>query len=282
MQSLARCASTLTLLLSLLFLLVLSACPGGDAPFTRPVDGGHEGTEGSADARSAPLDAATDNAVSPADAAFDGTRPSASSGARCGVSGRNDCGPFGLCDPVRGCVECEVDDDCPLAARHCVAGACGECVAGAGAGAVGCSAGAPSCWPLDRTCHAACTSPSSCPTAAHLCDAMTGECRGCTTTADCTNGVCDPVSRQCVECSTDLDCAADRPRCDVARAVCEACSSNDDCGLAEPICDPASRRCRVGCTSDAQCPGQSCDPRTARCVNAAVDAGPDVADAGGG
>ena len=80
--------------------------------------------------------------------------------------------------------------------------------------------------------------------------------------------------------ASDRACPAQRPRCRIATGACVACTSNDDCGLAAPICDPTTLTCRVGCSSDAQCPGARCDLDTARCT-VATDAGPDAsADAG--
>lgn len=112
---------------------------------------------------------------------------------------------------------------------------------------------------------------------------------GCTTDAQCTGGagggggaggVCSRVLRRCVECASDGACPAQRPRCRIATGACVACTSNDDCGLAAPICDPTTLTCRVGCSSDAQCPGSRCDLDTAKCV-VVTDAGADGAtDAG--
>jgi hypothetical protein len=265
-----------------LFFSSLTACPGGDAPYTHHLDGGDGGGDGDVHDGGDPSDAthAGDDGTkdAPADTQPDGQTASGT-GARCGVNGRNDCGPFMACDAVLGCVECASDDECPLAAKHCVAGACGECATGADAAAIGCPAGAPSCWPADHVCHPKCAGPASCPATAPMCDPASGECRGCDLDADCAPRVCSPITRQCVQCVRDADCGGGEPRCDVARAVCVACASDDDCGIAEPVCDPARRACRVGCTSDAQCPGERCDPATALCVAAAVDAGSDATDA---
>ena len=262
---------------ALLSVLLLTGCPGGDAPFTHATDAGDGGDGGDARAATEAGDAHED-----ADDAGDtgAIAPPAGSGARCGVNGRNDCGPFEICDPARGCLECAIDKDCPLSSRYCVAGACASCRAAevdAGGLVEGCTASAPVCWPGDHACHAACASAAGCPAAAHVCDVATGECRGCNDASDCTKGVCSPVTHACVECIADADCGGALPRCDLVAKTCTECASNDDCGLKAPICDPRARRCRVGCTSDAQCPGQRCEGAAAVCV-ATVDAG--AADGG--
>jgi hypothetical protein len=197
--------------------------------------------------------------------------PPVGTGALCGVNGRDDCGPFQVCDAILGCVACARDDDCTLASPRCVGGACVEC-----ADAGDCPASAPSCWPKDHACHPTCT--ASCPPDAKLC--VSGACWGCRDDADCPGARCSPTTRQCVSCLDDGDCTTGTPRCDVRTALCVACSSNDDCGRAAPVCDPATRACRVGCTSDAQCPGKRCDPATAECVDEPADSGPAPSDAG--
>jgi hypothetical protein len=205
------------------------------------------------------------------DAAADRSIHDGATGALCGVNGRDDCGPFQLCDAVLGCVECARDDDCPLGARHCVVGACVACEV-----AEDCPASLPSCWPKDHACHAKCA--GTCPPDAKLC--VSGACWGCATDADCPGARCAPSVRQCVTCLDDTDCTSPTPRCDVRVGACVACDSNDDCGRAAPICDPATRACRVGCTGDAQCPGKRCNPAAAECVSAPADAGTDAPEAG--
>jgi hypothetical protein len=271
-----------TLRVALVSALLLTGCPGGDAPFTHHTDAGDAGDAGDGGDGHVDTDPGDAQSDADGDATDTGTPPvDAGSGARCGVNGRNDCGPFQTCDEARGCLECASDRDCPLSARYCVAGACASCRAvesDAGALVEGCGATTPACWPGDHGCHAACTGPGDCPANAHLCDLATGECRGCNGAADCTKGVCSPVTHACVECVRDGDCGGALPRCDLVTNRCTECSSNDDCGLREPICDPATRRCRVGCTGDAQCPGERCDAQTATCVVAVdggADAGPD-------
>jgi Cys-rich repeat protein len=216
------------------------------------------------------------------DAPLDGAPPAQGArgtGAYCGVNGRDDCGPFMACDPAGGCVECVDDAQCPRSAPYCVAGSCVFCREASADGGAPPDAGSdcppetPSCFPLDHECHPQCTGPASCPESAPFCDLASGECWGCRSDGDCASGACDETSRQCVECRVDDDCPAKAPRCRTLHGTCEECASNDDCGLTAPVCDPATFRCRVGCTADAQCPGQRCDPQTALCVPAPHDGG---------
>src|SRR5262249_16203198 len=161
-------------------------------------------------------------------------------------------------------VECETDEDCPLEARHCVHGACAACApasldppADAGAPAGGCTDALPACYPGDQSCHERCGADPACPPSAQHCDVASGACWRCAIDAEWRSGACAPWSHQCVECTADEQCAGRaKQRCDVLHGVCVACSSNDDCGRSAPICDPATRECRVGCSGDAQCPGE--------------------------
>ncbi|WP_146652506.1 hypothetical protein [Labilithrix luteola] len=215
----------------------------------------------------------TDAGADDADAEAGGDAE-ASTGALCGVNGRDDCGPFLVCDHALGCVECARDEDCPVSAGRCLEGRCLGCRPARS----DCTAGA--CWTSDYDCHPACHAPSDCP-AGTTCDEGNGACVGCVATADCTSGVCSPTKKQCVECTTDSDCSQNSPRCHVATGRCVKCRANDDCGRAAPICDPKTFDCRVGCTSNAQCPGRVCDATTATCADAA-DAGSVHAGADGG
>lgn len=209
------------------------------------------------------------------DAANDGAG-SADPGALCGASGRDDCGPYSACDAELGCVECRNDDDCPVAAGHCLLGACVGCRPAM----TDCPSGT-TCWTTDFECHPRCAGLGSCPDGT-ACDESSGACVGCSAEAPCATGVCSPDLRQCVECVSDETCPKARPRCLLARGECAACTSNEDCGVAAPICDPVTFECRTGCTSDAQCPGTTCDVATARCTAAApADAGA-VSDASSG
>ena len=201
------------------------------------------------------------------------------SGARCGVNGQNQCGPFMICDVDEGCVECATDEQCPRSAPICVSGSCVSCRSApsdGGADAPPCPNDSPACWPRDHQCHARCTSAAECPSEAHICDLASGQCWGCRGDADCPSGVCSARTKQCAACRDDHDCPSTLPRCRLLRGTCEQCTSNNDCGLAAPICDPATFRCRVGCVSDAQCPNQRCDIAGAVCVplaSAILDAG---------
>ena len=251
---------------------LLAGCPDGAGVGVRGQDGGADGGDVEAGQESG-VGAETGGAD-----AFDARAEGGSnrgSGALCGANGRNDCGPFLLCDEPLGCVECIHDDDCPVAAAHCLQGTCVGCrpaASAADAGTSDCPAAASTCWSTDDECHAACSDTSPCP-AGSSCDKASGACVGCTSDSDCPSGVCSPARRTCVECVADATCPASKPRCRVLTGKCEACTSSADCGHAEPVCDPTTFTCRVGCSSDAQCPGQQCDEATATCVAVALDAG---------
>ncbi|MBX3185779.1 MAG: hypothetical protein KF819_02140 [Labilithrix sp.] len=179
--------------------------------------------------------------------------------ALCGVNGQNACGPFAVCNPKLGCVECAVDADCPRSAGRCLQGACVAC-----RGNSDCAA--PSaCWSVDDACHPPCGGVA-CP-AGFSCDAASGACVGCVADADCASGVCSKALRRCVECESDGACAAAVPRCHAGQGRCVKCLSNADCGLAAPVCDPTTFTCREGCWSNGQCPGRSCDLALGRCVD---------------
>jgi hypothetical protein len=49
---------------------------------------------------------------------------------------------------------------------------------------------------------------------------------------------------------------------------CVQCLDNIDCGAAQPICDPDGFDCRAGCTSNAQCTGDTpiCNTTASSCV----------------
>ncbi|MDB4936330.1 MAG: putative lipoprotein [Labilithrix sp.] len=254
---------------------LLAGCPDGAGIGVPGQDGGGDALE----------DGATDGSS----AATDGDAPDAppesaapiGSGALCGANGRNDCGPFLLCEESLGCVECRDDVDCPVAAAHCLQGTCVGCRPGtssADGGSPDCPAGARTCWSSDDECHAPCSDTNQCP-AGTACDKASGECVSCNVDADCSSGVCSPAQHRCVECTSDATCPAARPRCRTLTGTCHACTSNADCGHASPICDPLTFTCRVGCSSDTQCPGQQCDAATAKCVASPADAGSSDASA---
>jgi len=260
--------------LSAVIPLLLAGCPQG-AGLGQPGQDG--GGDADADSRDEAPDAGGGDGAAP-----DGDAPTAGSGALCGPNGRDDCGAFLLCDAQRGCVECMQDADCSAAAPHCVAGTCAACRPAAraqDAGMSDCPAAAPACWASDTECHPACGDGVTCPAGAS-CDKASGACVGCRADADCASGVCALDRRRCVTCTSDATCGGARPRCRLLTGTCEACTSNADCGRASPICDPATLTCRVGCSSNAHCPGQRCDTATAKCVALPVNAG--ITDAAGG
>ncbi|HSO31056.1 MAG TPA: hypothetical protein VLT33_01035 [Labilithrix sp.] len=246
---------------------LLVGCPEG-AGFRPP------GQDGGPDAADESTNEASTEEAGAGDAAGEGSA-AAGSGALCGANGRDDCGAFLLCSASLGCVECKRESDCPASAAHCLEGTCVGCrpsVTSNDAGVSDCPSRNEACWASDDECHAACGDANPCP-AGSTCDKASGACVGCRADEDCASGVCSPLRKRCVACVTDATCSGARPRCRVLTGTCEACTSNADCGHALPICDPATFTCRLGCTSDAQCPGQQCDAATAKCVALPVDSG---------
>ncbi len=256
---------------TLLSPLLVLGCPqsGGEEIFVDADAGDADGGDADAGDSEAEHDGSTDP-----DAAA-----SASSGALCGVNGRDRCGVFMTCSVSLGCVECSVNADCPATAPLCLQGRCVGCRPGAphGDGRADCPSG-EACSAADFECHASCAGGDGCSEGTR-CDETNGECVGCRSSADCPSSVCSKATRQCVECESDDACPGPRPRCRLLTGACVACLSNDDCGLAAPICDPITFSCRVGCSSDVHCPGQRCDLDTARCVDVAIEP-PDAGDAG--
>jgi hypothetical protein len=202
----------------LTFSLFLAGCPQGSASDVFRLDGGDGGDD---------LEAGV--------ATIDG---GGGTGALCGIDGKDDCGSLSACDPKLGCVECRDDDDCPIAAAHCLVGAC-----------VGCRPGKTDCqdgWACstaDYECAPRCTGPGTC-AGARVCDESSGECVGCLGAEACAGLVCSPERRECVECTDDTGCPNSKPRCRVATGQCVRCHSNDDCGLSAPTCDPTTFECR--------------------------------------
>lgn len=237
-----------------LVLVLFVGCPR-TAPDPFDKDEGADGGDGGDAGDTAALDAT----------GSDATTESRGTGALCGVNGTDQCGPFMTCDATLGCAECAGNADCPAAARACLQGQCAGCRPGA-EGAADCPEG-QACSSADFECHPSCA-VGGC-TQGMLCEAETGACVGCRGPADCLSGACSNVTRLCVACESDTSCERRTPRCRRLTGTCVACLSNDDCGRTAPICDPATFTCRVGCISDAQCPGQRCDLATARCVNRA-------------
>lgn len=248
---------------------LLAGCPDGAGIGTHGQDGGLDAGDAEA-GRESGVSAEAGDAGASTEAGSSG-----GSGALCGVNGRNDCGPFLLCDDPLGCVECIHDGDCPVAAAHCLQGTCVGCrpgTSGADAGKTDCPATASACWSTDDECHAPCSDAGPCP-AGSVCDKASGACVGCTSDAECPSGVCSAARRTCVDCVADATCPTSRPRCRVLTGTCEACTTSADCGHAAPVCDPTTFTCRIGCSSDAQCPDQRCDEATATCVDLVLDAG---------
>ena len=250
--------------------MVLAGCPEGAGHGEVRQDGG-------ADAKAdATHDGATEDDGGGGDGAVtEGGGGPMGSGALCGPNGRDDCGAFLLCNASLGCVECVQDSDCPAAAGRCLSGTCAGCRPAMS----DCPGAGSACWGTDNECHPACGDGNACP-AGSMCDRTSGACVGCAGHSDCASGGCSPATRKCVECLADSSCSGARPRCRALTGTCEACTSNEDCGHSAPICDPTTFTCRVGCTTDAQCPGQQCHAPTAKCVDLPIDAG--IQDAGSG
>ena len=229
----------------------LAGCPDGEA--------GIHGQDGGADASDADAGqesgADVEAGASEASAAHGASK---GSGALCGVDGRNDCGPFLLCDESLGCVECTHDDDCPVAAAHCLQGTCVGCRPAGGSGTSDCPTAATACWSTDDECHAPCSDASPCPSGS-LCDKASGACAFCTQGSDCASGVCSPTRRTCVDCTSDETCPGSKPRCRVLTGTCEACTSSADCGHAAPVCDPTTFTCRVPVDAGATDAGSAAD-----------------------
>lgn len=71
----------------------------------------------------------------------------------------------------------------------------------------------------------------------------------------------------CAQCGTNADCAGNNggPICVLGR--CEACGVSADCAVGQ-ACYPADHECRVKCTADPNCGGDTpfCDTATGACV----------------
>nr|QAT78136.1 TraA [Aetherobacter sp.] len=146
------------------------------------------------------------------------------------------CRPLGATDGAPVCVECVTTADCASGVCDQLSGLCVDALAQnerpdcCGENCVACPTDAPFCLPT------------------HL-----GEvCAVCRNDLDCKSGdYC--LSGQCRACIEDRRCG---PRC-------ETCNGDTPFCLGSQISDTAV--C-VRCTSDAQCPGSSCDPTTHACV----------------
>jgi hypothetical protein len=187
----------------------------------------------------------------------------------CGINGSNQCRAGQQCDPALGCVECVTSASCAPPTPICILGLgqCGACVHN-----TDCTAAAPSCWPGDHACHAACMANADCPGGAQICDTSSGVgvCVGCRSSADCVDGnpLCDLVSQRCVECLSNADCGIAQPICEPRNFTCRAgCTSNAQCSGSRPVCNPVGTHC-VQCLSNADCaalPGKFCG-QDASCV----------------
>jgi hypothetical protein len=216
-------------------------------------DGGGLGVlQGDGGGRSSvPIDAANGGgAASGGDASSDGVSVApADASAQCGL-----CPQGQHCDPTLGCVTCTMDSHCSASARFCVLGSCVQCMTN-----TECGGTTPSCWPGIQVCHAACTSNQQCADEgnARICNASTGACVGCNSSADCptSQAICDATTQQCVQCSGSADCAGtSTPAC--LRNRCVECATNADCWGAMPYCasgGDSPGRC-VECLQSAQCP----------------------------
>jgi len=204
---------------SFAFPLFLAGCPQGAANDVFRLDGGDGGDADDADVAS--------------------SNDALEAGALCGGDGRDACGPLTVCDPNLGCVECRSDDDCPIAAAHCLVGACVGCRPRM----TDCQEG-EACSTADFECHPRCTGPGTCPSGT-ACDDSSGECVGCFGDENCAGMVCSVDKRQCVECASDEACPKAEPRCRILTGECVRCRSNDDCGIAAPFCDPITFECRA-------------------------------------
>ncbi len=120
-----------------------------------------------------------------------------------------------------------------------------------------------------------CASDAECDPINPLCDTGTGQCGGCSSTADCaalgTDVVCDTSTGACVECTASEGCDAE-DQCDLALHECTAgCSVDADCPEDEPICDSARGLC-VECSTDEDCGDERCAATTQTCVECTTDA----------
>lgn len=162
-----------------------------------------------------------------------------------------------ICDPLRGCVECQFNDDCEEGKR--------------------CE---------DRACvpFVACTSDFDCRSSDEpLCDTRRDWCvecvlnSDCGTDAECVKGHCEDA----ISCVNSLDCPDDMV-CDSYRALCVECERSADCGEDEVCVD---RRCEPICASDKECTprGLLCKTGDRYCAQCSSDADcPDVYFCSGG
>lgn len=164
-------------------------------------------------------------------------------------NGPKDCtGVLSHCGPAGTCVECMMNEHCPVTDPVCSENAC-----------VGCA------------------SPGDCNarTGMLACDTASGDCVECTVGNEiaCTSQgkVCSSDGGSCVECNTNTDCPGGMPHCS-EQHVCEPCSENSDCAGWKDgqrvlgLCVAgACEECTV--SNEAPCATASCNPKTLRCTD---------------
>jgi len=145
-----------------------------------------------------------------------------------------------VCDPIKGCVACIYDWDCPAGDR-CDANQCFQ----------------------KQRCSATskCTDP-----ARRVCDPVGNVCVACRADDDCAKGQrCDANRCEAIEkCTNSRDCTGGKV-CNSTAGVCVACVVNGDCGAGNAC---FANRCVPTCSSDKACLGIGllCDKQAARCV----------------
>ena len=119
---------------------------------------------------------------------------------------------------------------------------------------------------------------------------------GGTTNPGCTAGscsgatpICDATSGQCRGCTADTDCSGATPHCatsasDSKHGTCVACTANSQCGKTAPVCEKTDT-CG-GCKTNSDCSafsGTTCDTTSGSCTTSSTggnDAGSGGNDAG--
>ncbi len=144
------------------------------------------------------------------------------------------------CDPLKGCVDCLFDSQCPMGSR-CTTNKC-ETV-------------------LRCTTSKDCTNPAN-----PACDTAAKRCVRCVTNTDCGKNElckenrCEPFT----PCVNSLDCPGDKV-CDRTVGRCVGCVANVDCGERNVCVDST---CVPSCSSDKECSPLSllCDTAHGHCV----------------
>jgi hypothetical protein len=98
-----------------------------------------------------------------------------------------------------------------------------------------------------------CGADMGCSLGASVCDAASGQCRGCASDSECGGGT--PVCRanKCVQCSQDTQCGGATPFCNGIH--CVSCRTHADCGTGLS-CSTAGY-CTNSCGGDAACPASA-------------------------